>query len=111
VRDVPRKTAEEKQEIVRGIISDRYFFSSYIRNPEDIRMVFMVIGFGGLDGVDVHQIGVVYEEWDKAGPRTVNGMPIFMSCQLIHKDDWSEIVDLYEKAKAAIDSALEENKS
>jgi hypothetical protein len=64
----------------------------------------MPIGLGGLGGVDVDQIGAIIEYLDKAGERSINGYPIFMSCRVVHKDDWAQVA---EKAMA-IDAAIKE---
>ncbi|NBR00993.1 MAG: hypothetical protein EBT97_11190, partial [Actinobacteria bacterium] len=36
-------------------------------------------------------LGVVYESYDKAGPRGINGYPMFTSLCMLHCEDW-EIV-------------------
>ena len=33
-------------------------------------------------------LGCIYEHMSKAGPRGINGYPMFMSCHLMHKEDW-----------------------
>jgi hypothetical protein len=33
------------------------------------------------------EIGLIYEYLDKAGPRCINGCPIFMSCRIMSKSD------------------------
>jgi hypothetical protein len=38
-----------------------------------------------------YDLGVVYEYYDKAGSRGINGYPIFTSLRLMHREDW-EIV-------------------
>lgn len=38
------------------------------------------------------QIGVLWEWMSKAGPRAINGYPIFMSMRVMHRDDWSRAV-------------------
>jgi hypothetical protein len=35
------------------------------------------------------QLGIIWEWERKSLPRGINGMPMFMSCKLMHKDDWS----------------------
>jgi hypothetical protein len=34
-------------------------------------------------------LGVIWEWMAKAGPRSINGYPIFFSCRLMHRDDWT----------------------
>ena len=38
------------------------------------------------------QLGIVWEYNDKSLPRGVNGMPMFMSCRFMHKDDWERVI-------------------
>jgi hypothetical protein len=33
-------------------------------------------------------VGIVYEYYDKAGPRGINGYPMFTSCRILHREDW-----------------------
>ena len=44
-------------------------------------------------------LGIVWEWYDKSLPRGINGMPMFMSCRLMNKEDW-------ERVKTAIDKEL-----
>ena len=46
------------------------------------------------------QLGIVWEYYCKAYPKGVNGYPVFMSCNLMHKEDWEEVLPvLQEKQK------------
>lgn len=42
-------------------------------------------------------IGMLYEENSKAGPRGINGYPIFMSCQILSIEDTNRFLDLYKR--------------
>lgn len=33
-------------------------------------------------------VGVIYEHYDKAGPRGINGYPMFVSMCILHREDW-----------------------
>jgi len=44
-----------------------------------------------------NNIGMVYEENSKAGPRSINGYPIFMSCHILSIDDTKRFVEMYQK--------------
>lgn len=45
-------------------------------------------------------LGVIYEQMSAAGPRAVNGYPIFMSLRFMHREDWKLAFDAYEKEVA-----------
>ena len=40
---------------------------------------------------------MLYEDHSKAGPTSINGYPIFMSCKLLSKDDTKRFLDIYRK--------------
>ena len=42
-------------------------------------------------------LGVVYERLSQAGPRAINGYPMFMSLRLLHREDWKLAYDAYRK--------------
>lgn len=42
-------------------------------------------------------IGLIYEYLDKAGPRSINGYPIFFSMRIMHRDDWARAARAIER--------------
>ena len=48
----------------------------------------------------------LYEYYDKAGPRSINGMPCFFSFAQINKDDWEKIVKYIKKYEIKVKSFL-----
>jgi hypothetical protein len=50
----------------------------------------------------------VWEYTDKAGPRAINGYPMFTSCSISHQDDFDAAVNHYKKLKAALEILNEE---
>jgi hypothetical protein len=67
--------AEERYKIVWGVVSQLYY----------------------------ENLGCIWESIDQAGPRTINGMPIFFSCHIMHAEDWK-------RAKVAISKEIERRK-
>ena len=49
----------------------------------------------------------VYEYYEQAGARGINGMPIFMSMKEINEDDWKKIVKFIEEYKIKLNSFLD----
>lgn len=43
---------------------------------------------GGFSQGRMSDLGVIYEEYGKAGPRAVNGYPIFWSFRILNRSDW-----------------------
>jgi len=42
-------------------------------------------------------IGIVWEYHRKSLPRSINGLPCFMSCRIMHKDDWKRATKALDK--------------
>lgn len=103
-RDVTRLDPDKITEIALGLAQGRYF--SATEAPDDLLgAIFLPVTLGGLDHLKIDQIGNIVEELSKAGPRSINGYPIFFSCQVIHKDDWAVIVERATKAFEAMQAA------
>ena len=105
LRECPRMTEDQIIEMVTLLIQERLVVGSAL--PEHmLTLVFPIIAVGGLAELDPTTVGNVVENIDKAGPRAVNGYPMFFSCRVIHVEDWHTIVERYTRAKAALDGAL-----
>ena len=92
---VPRMTDDELRAFVRGFCDGQIFTSAQCRADEDLPMVFMPLALGALAGVPydvIATIGCLYESLDKAGPRSINGMPSFFSFRVMHVEDWKRAV-------------------
>jgi len=80
-------------------ISDGKVFGTWDRRLNDqpslVGSVFMPVAFGMFGTPEMQaireDIAHLYEYFDKAGPRSINGCPIFYSAHFILKPDW-EIV-------------------
>lgn len=95
-----QRTDEELRQLCVDIFGGKVFTDRHLNNPNDIGMVFMVVGLGGLDAES--EPAMIYEYLDQAGPRSVNGMPMFMSCNVMNIADfqaWFPMYVEYEKAQ------------
>jgi hypothetical protein len=84
------KTEGEIKQLAMDIGDGKVFSHTQCTNPGDIRSVFMPLALGVLSGwseKEFKDIGLIYEYYEKAGPRSVNGMPMFMSMRLLSIDD------------------------
>jgi hypothetical protein len=52
---------------------------------------------GGLGAQYVKDLGIIWEYVDKAGPRAVNGCPMFFSCHLMNREDWGRAYDAIQR--------------
>lgn len=50
------------------------------------------------------QVGILWEYLSQAGPRSINGMPMFTSVHIMHKDDWQRAAAAYERERERLDS-------
>ena len=106
LKEPERLDETEIAEIAIGIVEDKVFFITPDMPPDAITMCFLPIGLGGFAGYDVNKVGNVIEWMHKAGTHSVNGLPMFMSCKIIHEDDWAIIMDKTRKAFAAMQAAI-----
>lgn len=92
---IPSKSDSELRQIARDYVERRIFTD---RNcPGDLlTSVFMVAALGGLaeqiqflkDNPESDaRLGLIYEYLEDAGPRSVNGYPMFMSLKILNAKD------------------------
>ena len=43
----------------------------------------------------INNIGMIYEYYTEAGPRGINGNPIFYSCRFLSKSDCDKMIEFY----------------
>lgn len=107
------KTDEELKQIAIDILAGRIFSDRHIQagEPEEwastVKMVFMPIALMRPDELRkiVEEDGAtfIYEQMEAAGPRSVNGLPIFMSFQFLTKPETEKMLDYYDALKKAQD--------
>lgn len=95
----PKKPRQLTDEQLRQLCIDIYgglvFTDRHCHSAQEVGMVFMPIGLGGLNPEDEPEM--IYEYMDKAGPRSVNGMPMFMSANVMNRADFRAWLPMYEK--------------
>lgn len=98
-------------QLAKDIAMDKVFTSHHIRKEEFdiIGSVFMPIGLGCLNGKqeEYSNLGFIYEYLSEAGPRSINGFPIFMSCKYVNQEDAKRIFGLVEKINESINLITE----
>ncbi len=78
-------------------IAENKVFGTFHMNENEINHLHVVfMPFIGVDAkrakeMSDNDIIHVYEYYDKAGPRSVNGMPCFFSMNQINQTDWKKI--------------------
>jgi hypothetical protein len=99
------KEDEELKQIAEDLWAGRIYSN---RNMNDIKLidsVFMPLMF--LDRRKLKQlqhlkVDFFYEYIDKAGPRSINGMPVFTSVRCLTKPETARMFEFYEAIKKAV---------
>jgi len=100
---------DEVKRIAVDLFHGRIFTDRQIANPSDAQMVFMPLALmkpRQLKKLRSDPPGMIFEYLDKAGPRSINGMPMFPSCQMLSLEDAKTVLELYNKLKDAEKAAL-----
>ena len=104
---IPVKTREELKQLAVDINAGKVFTNAHVPEGEKIEVVFLPIALGALSGWTPDQakdIGLIYEYLSEATPMTVNGMPGFISMQLLNRGDTDRLWALMKKIEEALDS-------
>lgn len=105
--EIPRMSEEDLRRFVLDYIAGQIFSDCHVRSKQDLGLVFMPLSLGVFseyEPASLEQIGLIYEYYSKAGPMAINGMPIFFSLRMMHRDDWT-------RASGAIDREIERQKT
>lgn len=96
-KKIPSQPLDELKKIAVGINAGTIFTDRHVKNSTDFHLVFMVLMFMDKQAqkeFTASKPGMIYEWYHKAGPRTVNGMPMFTSCNLLNLDDAKKVWDM-----------------
>ena len=103
-------TDEEIKELATDVFKEKVFFSTMLEENQlhHLSAVFMPINF--LDEPQIEQlktdkIAAFYEYYDKAGPRSINGLPMFTSMRTITEEDLKKMGEILVKLKEAVENA------
>lgn len=102
------KTDEELKQIAQDIHKGLIFSIGHIENPADTPSVFMPLHFMSDEAIGdlAKKEPFIYEYLDKASPRSVNGLPVFISFQYLVKEETKKMNGYYNKIKQAVDIAI-----
>jgi hypothetical protein len=99
--NIPRMTDDQLREFIQGYLGGKYFTSENIR-PEDkmlmLSLIFLPVALGAFSVYKPDSIredlGILYEEYSKALPRSCNGYPSFFSVRIMHRLDWKKALQV-----------------
>ena len=99
---ITNQTNEELKQIAMDLYQGKIFTDRHLSKSEDAFLVFTVLSLGGFSEFsdeDLEDIGLMFEYLDKAGPRSINGYPMFLSLRLLNQHDTKIVFDFYKKIK------------
>ena len=98
------KSHDELKQIARDVLAGRIYSDKDVPDPSMIHLVFVPLVFLSLRQVmamrrqtETGTMFMLYEYVDKAGPRTVNGQPVFFSFRVLNRWEVEYIADLMKK--------------
>jgi hypothetical protein len=103
LKPMPR---QELVDFVLGVCDGKIFTMHHIPKAQQeglISMVFMPIALGAFAGYlagELENVGTIWEYYSQAGPRTINGYPMFMSFHIMLNTDWERALKAIDKEEA-----------
>lgn len=107
---LPSRPVEELNKLAKDIATNLVFTSNHIRDNHLTGSIFMPLILGAMSNFSeegIKSVGMVYEYFDKAGPRAINGYPMFMSCAFLNQKDTEYVWEKYNKIKSVLDAVGE----
>jgi|ERR1043166_2333163 hypothetical protein len=101
----PDLSADELNTLVRDFVAGRVFTNAHVRDPHLLGTIFMPLGLGAFSGVPPEKlatVGMIYEYMDRAGPRSINGYPMFLSFRVLSVGDASRLFAMAKKMEEAM---------
>jgi hypothetical protein len=109
LKEIPSQTEENLKALAKDIAMGKVFTDQHIspgERPRIIGSVFLILVLGALKDYSeeaINDIGMIYEYYDKASPRSVNGYPMFFSCAILNSKDAAYVWKRYEEVKQLLE--------
>lgn len=89
------KSEEDLRKLAIDYVEGRIYTSLQIQTPWELRAVFMPLVFLTVDQLQqIEGAGLFFEYLSEAAPGSINGKPIFMSMNMLSKEDAERFADL-----------------
>ncbi len=101
------KTDEELKQIALDLFHGRIFSDRHCNTLEEIRSSFLILAFMDekhAEEMKEKKVSFVYEYLSEAGPRSINGRPVFFSCRYLDEAESKKMFEYYEKMKTAVEA-------
>jgi len=101
----PRMNADELRDFVLAYCDGSIWTNLDALQPRDVGLMFLPVAFAP-HLIDLEGLGLIWADVrkDDKFPTGINGRPMFGSCRVMHKDDWS-------RAREAIKRELDRRKT
>lgn len=96
------KTNADLKTIAIDLYEGRIFTSDMVGPHNTAGLIFMPLLFGAFKDKtedEKKDIALIYEYYDKAGPRGINGKPIFTSLQWLNREEFALMIPFFEAYK------------
>lgn len=114
---VKKRTDEELRKIAWDAMNQKLFMSDQFRSPDEaermLRLVFIPLGFlekKGIAEIKRRKVAHFYEYYERALPRSVNGLPQFISCYSLTDSEYAAVRKYEAKFRAEADALLHPKK-
>jgi len=101
MKKMKRMKKEDLKRLACDMNKGLVFTDRDVQPPRMVTSVFMPLIFMDADKKWSNQVGLIYEYYDKALPRGINGMPMFMSMRVVPKEDMSALIEYVQKYREA----------
>jgi hypothetical protein len=96
-------------QLVKDVLQNKVFITT---KEEDMNISFMVLKFmdkNTLEEIENAEIVAVYEYYDRAIKMSINGLPVFTSCNFLSRNDYKRFCKLYKNAENVLSSIFGED--
>lgn len=94
------KTDKELEQIAVDLHAGKIFSDRHCKNQEELRMAFPILMLADeemIKAMKEDEVEFLYEYLDQASPRTVNGLPIFLSVKTLTKKETARMFEFYKE--------------
>lgn len=99
--------SRDLNQLAEDLFHGKVFTDRHVRDNAHVHLVFIPLALASqeqLDKLREDGVFVIYEYLDKAGGRSVNGYPTFLSFQTLTKDEWIKVLTTHDRMKAAVEA-------
>ena len=100
---------EDVRNLALALFHGEIFTDRHCKTPDEVLSVFAVLALADealLKDIGEDKPGMVYEYLEKACPLSVNGLPVFLSCNFLSQDDTRQVHSLLRRLSQAEERIL-----